>query len=336
MIKIIKHTSKHNTSYLANRPHTYIVIHYTAGTTSKSGTALNNAKYFEATDIKVSADFIVDDTTIVQYNPDLNNRYTWAVGGSKYSSMTTSLGGKFYGKCVHKNCINIEMCSSKTNKSSLKITDKDWYLTDGVIDNTVELTKYLMELYNIDIDHVIMHHHVTGKVCPQPWVYSEAALKGWNDFLNKVKGVTKKEETTKEEISYPELPFAITVSSNNIIYREAAKSSSKALGKTGKGVFTIDKLSGNWGHLKSGAGWVYLIKDDLTVNIPAPKKVPYLIQLSDSVKSIYIRETPNSSAKITGTITNKSKYTIIEEKNGWGKLKSGAGWIYLKNTKEVK
>ena len=31
----------------------------------------------------------------------------------------------------------------------------------------------------------------------------------------------------------------------------------------------------------------------------------------------------------------KNKYTIVEEKNGWGRLKSGAGWISLSYTKKV-
>ena len=28
-------------------------------------------------------------------------------------------------------------------------------------------------------------------------------------------------------------------------------------------------------------------------------------------------------------------FTIIDEKNGWGKLKSGAGWISLSYTKKI-
>lgn len=31
----------------------------------------------------------------------------------------------------------------------------------------------------------------------------------------------------------------------------------------------------------------------------------------------------------------KNKYTIVEEKNGWGRLKSGAGWISLSYTKKA-
>lgn len=335
MINIVKQTSTRNTSLSPNRKIEYIVLHYTAGTSSKTGMAVNNAKYFSTTAIKVSADFIIDDTTIVQYNPDIKNRYCWAVGGSKYKSMSTSLGGKFYGKCIHKNCINIEMCSSKANKKSLKITDTDWSFSDGVVNNAAELVKYLMQEYNIDIDHVIMHHHVTGKICPQPWTANEAALKNWYNFLAKVQGSSQKAEEKEKE--YPSAPFTVSISSVNVEYKKLAKASSTTLGKTGKGVFTIDKVSGNWGHLKSGAGWINLGNKYVTIMVTkTATKVPYLIQLSDSVKSIYIRENPQSSAKITGTITNKNKYTIIEEKNGWGKLKSGAGWIYLKNTKEVK
>lgn len=42
-IKIIKKTSTHNTSLLNNRKIEWAVLHYTAGTSSKSGNAANNA-----------------------------------------------------------------------------------------------------------------------------------------------------------------------------------------------------------------------------------------------------------------------------------------------------
>lgn len=49
-----------------------------------------------------------------------------------------------------------------------------------------------------------------------------------------------------------------------------------------------------------------------------------------------IRAGAGTKYKKVGHITDKGVYTIIEEQNGWGKLKSGAGWIYLKYTREVK
>ena len=74
-MEIIKKVSTHNTSVKPNRAIDYIVIHYTAGTTSKKGSALNTAIYFSKSKRSASADFIVDDAQIVQYNPDLRNRH---------------------------------------------------------------------------------------------------------------------------------------------------------------------------------------------------------------------------------------------------------------------
>ena len=48
-----------------------------------------------------------------------------------------------------------------------------------------------------------------------------------------------------------------------------------------------------------------------------------------------IRKEATSKSKKVGEITDKGVYTIIEEKDGFGKLKSGAGWISLKYVKKV-
>ncbi len=175
-----------NTTAKLNRLIKWIVIHYTAGVTSKTGSALNLAAYYLSGKAAASSDYIVDDTAVVQYNGDILNRYTWGVGGSKYTTMSTSEGGKYYGVCTNSNCINIEVCSNKRNRNTLSATDTDWYFTDAELDNTAWLVRQLMEQYGIDADHVIMHHHVTGKICPNPWTVSEDRLKGWYDFKAKL------------------------------------------------------------------------------------------------------------------------------------------------------
>lgn len=48
-----------------------------------------------------------------------------------------------------------------------------------------------------------------------------------------------------------------------------------------------------------------------------------------------IRKEATSKSKKVGEITDKGVYTIVEEKDGFGKLKSGAGWISLKYVKKV-
>lgn len=49
-----------------------------------------------------------------------------------------------------------------------------------------------------------------------------------------------------------------------------------------------------------------------------------------------IRKEASAKSKKVGEITDHGVYTIVEVSNGWGKLKSGAGWICLKYTKGVK
>ena len=50
------------------------------------------------------------------------------------------------------------------------------------------------------------------------------------------------------------------------------------------------------------------------------------------VSNLNYRSEPSMSGKVLG-VTGKGVFTITGEKNGWGKLKSGAGWIYLENPK---
>ncbi len=48
-----------------------------------------------------------------------------------------------------------------------------------------------------------------------------------------------------------------------------------------------------------------------------------------------MRSGPGTSYKITTSVHRPSIYTIVEEQNGFGKLKSGAGYISLKYTEKV-
>lgn len=49
------------------------------------------------------------------------------------------------------------------------------------------------------------------------------------------------------------------------------------------------------------------------------------------VDELNIRTGPSTSYEKVGEVHKGDAYTIIEEKNNWGKLKSGAGWISLSN-----
>lgn len=92
------------------------------------------------------------------------------------------------------------------------------------------------------------------------------------------------------------------------------------------GVFTIveeqiDAYGNLWGRLKSGAGWVPVSTEN------------YLLPLYAG-EEIYAG--PARDFPVLDGLTEDGTFTIVSEAwdgagNHWGKLKSGAGWVFLKN-----
>lgn len=154
---------------LPNRPIKYIAIHYTAGSTSRKGTAITTRNVFLKR--KASADFVVDDETIVQINPDLRNYYCWSVGDPLNK---TTGGGRLYGKATNRNTISIEICSNLKKGGNAAYPNHDgWYFTDAALANARRLVRFLMNKYNVPKSNVVRHYDVSGKMCP--------GIFGWND-----------------------------------------------------------------------------------------------------------------------------------------------------------
>ena len=182
-------TNTHNTSprKVAIR---YIAIHYTAGTTSKKGSARNTARWFASPKNKYgSADYIVDDAEVVRYNPNCKTRYCWAVGAL---TKAKTKGGKWWGKCSNRNSISVEICSSLAEGFAYpqKANSKGWFFTDEVVQNAVELVKELMRIYNVPASNVIRHYDVTGKLCPGVigWNEDTGDVSAWQQFKKAIAG----------------------------------------------------------------------------------------------------------------------------------------------------
>lgn len=60
----------------------------------------------------------------------------------------------------------------------------------------------------------------------------------------------------------------------------------------------------------------------------------YLVMITTG--TLNVRAGAGTGYKITTQVHQGELYTIVGEKNGWGRLKSGAGWISLKYTKKIK
>lgn len=139
----------------------YIVLHYTA---NNGDTAQNNADYFAGANRRASAHYFVDENEVVQSVRDTDA--AWHCGGSIESDHHP-----LRGICTNRNSLGVEMCSDKVNGK--------YVITAQTVDRTVELVRWLMDKYGIDVDHVVRHYDVTGKDCPEPWVRDESL---WRKF----------------------------------------------------------------------------------------------------------------------------------------------------------
>ena len=143
----------------------YIVVHYTAG---NGDTAMNNAQYFHNNSgLQASAHYFVDEHSVVQSVRDTDG--AWHCGGPLESSHHP-----LHNICMNRNSLGVEMCSDKVNGK--------YVITAQTVDRTVELVRWLMDKYGIDVDHVVRHYDVTGKDCPEPWVRDESL---WRKFKGK-------------------------------------------------------------------------------------------------------------------------------------------------------
>lgn len=140
----------------------------------------------------------------------------------------------------------------------------------------------------------------------------------------------------ENEIIIPKTPFVVDVLIDDLNYRSEPSMNGKELGTTEKGIFTINLVDGNWGKLESGAGWIYLANPDYCT---IRTSIPFVVEVT--IDDLNIRTGPGTTYVKTGEYTEKGKFTITEIKEGkgsdtgWGKLKSGAGWISLDYAKRV-
>ncbi len=169
-----------NYTQVSNRSIEFIVIHYVGAT----GSAKANAKYFsEHKKLGASAHFFVgheSENGAIYQSVDLKNR-AWHCG--------SETGVYRHNYCRNSNSIGIELCCHKDSNDN-------WYFDGITIEQAIELTKYLMNVYDIDSDHVLRHYDITGKNCPAPFVIKSDA---WTDFKKRLINEEDGEEVTRYE-----------------------------------------------------------------------------------------------------------------------------------------
>lgn len=245
----------------------YIVIH-DVGTAS---TARNNAVYFSGGNRNASAHYFVDDTSIWQSVEEFNG--AWHVGDNRGVS-----------DVYNTNSIGIEMCLPTG-----KVTEK----TEA---NTIELTKHLMQKYNVPVSRVVRHYDASRKNCPAQFNL-DGKWTRWNNFKQKLSGKTvappKAEVKPTAPVKpapqpkYKEESFSVRqVTDVALRVRKQPNTSSAVVKTLPKGKqFTPTKIVRNGESVEgfttwcnTEGGWVSMAYTTpvKTIAKPAPKPVPKL------------------------------------------------------------
>lgn len=236
-----------------------------------------------------------------------------------------------------QRAITIEVACD--TKHPYKVTDKAYAaLLDLVTDickrNNIKELKWKGDkslIGQTDKQNMTVHRWFDSKACPGDYLYNkhgEIAAE-----VNKRLGVAEKEAVEAAKVKDGDLvsvasdaryytgKFMPTWVKNKRWYVASVSGDRAVLGKSEDGANNIQSAV----HVK----YLTVVKQEVEENTFES----YKIKITTS--SLNIRKGPGTNYAKVGAIKDKGVYTIVAEsagtgsKYGWGKLKSGAGWISL-------
>lgn len=228
------------------------------------------------------------------------------------------------GSC-NDGWIQFEICEDGlTNETYLK----------QVYEEACQLTAYLCKKYNIDPNGTV---NFKGVNVPTILCHADSNALGLGsnhgDINHWFPKFGKSMATVRADVAKLMNATSSSASSNNSnssttkiqLYRirktwADSKTQMGAYSSLENAKNACDKLGGDYKVFDAEGKIIYT---------PAKPFKPYVVRVN--VEKLNVRAQPNNTSKVK-MVLNKGAYTIVEEKNGFGKLKSGAGWIDLAYT----
>ena len=276
----------------------FVVVHNTAN----DATAQNEIKYMISNDNQVSFHFAVDDKEVVQGLP--TDRNAWACGDGAN------------GKGNRKG-IQIEICSSKSGGVRFENAEK----------NAAKFIAQLLKERGWGIDKVKKHQDFSNKYCPH-----RTLDKGWASFVNMIKDYLNElnkpvQSTQSSSISVGD---KVKVKTTATHYATGQSMASFVKGST----YEVTRIDGNKLLLSDIVSWVWDYDvDKVGSTTQSNSDNSFLVEII--CDELNIRQQADFNSKVVGTVKKGEVFTIVEEKNGLGKLKSGVGYISM-NAKYVR
>ena len=257
--------------------------------TANDATAESEVKYMISNNNQTSFHYAVDEQYVVQGIP--TNRNAWHAGD----------GGSGNG---NRKGIGVEICYSKSGGSKFDAAEK----------NAAEFVASLLKERGWGIEKVKKHQDFSGKYCPHRTLDN-----GWNRFLDMVKShltATSKPQQSQTS-SAIKVGDKVKVKTTATHYATGQSMASFVKGSE----YQVTKVDGNKLLLSSISSWVW------NYDVEKVGSQSFLIEVI--CNELNIRQSADFNSKVVGVVKKGEVYTIIEERNGLGKLKSGAGWISM-------
>ena len=285
----------------------YITVH----DTGNSGSAVNEIKYMVTNNHQVSFHLAVDEAEVIQGLP--LDRNSWACGD----------GANGIG---NRQSINVEICRpTHVNQSLYRRAEE----------NAVYVVARLLYENQLSIEKLKKHQDWSGKTCPN-FLIKEGR---WNHFKERVNTVLKaihngecsselSSGTTDVTISHS--PYSVgdkvrvLASAKHYVTGEVIKDFVKGP------IYEIMRIHDDKLLLSEIVSWVYshdVEKVSVDSNTMPATDIPFLVEII--CDQLHIRHNPDFNSVVVGAVKRGEVYTIIEEENGLGKLKSGAGYISM-------
>lgn len=279
----------------------FIVVHNTANDAS----AQNEVKYMISNNNQVSFHFAVDDKEVIQGLP--LDRNAWACGDGAN------------GKGNRKG-IQVEICYSKSGGARFDAAEK----------NAAKFVAQLLKERGWGVDKVKKHQDFSGKYCPHRTLDI-----GWASFINMVKDYLNelnKPSSTTTNASAFKVGDKVKVKTSATHYATGQSIASFVKGST----YEVTKVDGNKLLLSTINSYVWnydVDKVSSSTTSTTTQSSSFLVEII--CDELNIRQKADFNSKVVGTVKKGQVFTIVEESNGLGKLKSGVGYISL-NTKYIK
>lgn len=157
-------------------------------------------------------------------------------------------------------------------------------------------------------------------------------------YFNKFSSIKKEDYQEQLSTSLQEEIIGYAIAKTAIHIRAGSNTTFKSYGiiKAGTQLEVLEILNNGWYKViwtQSENGYAYTSNVSGSYYDYIPKKEENVVKITAS--ALNIRAGAGTNYKINGQLKKNSVHTIIEQKDGWGKLKSNKGWIKLSYTEKV-